>query len=773
MHEWSPSDIGDAAVCRPPGLGHSPKTGSWQCIKPGHADLLLAELYPQIIFLQSPRLNATTMTINEPISVAVVGCGQWGANVVSAFARMNLLAAVTDSDIKQAGKIAEDHGVPFLDWQSVLDDRTITAVALVTPAKDHGRMIEEAILAGKHVYVEKPLALSASDAEMTTNLVARSKITLLVGHILQYHPAFVALKEFVQQGKLGKVRFIRSTRFGPGRIRQDEDALWCLAPHDVSMILSLTGQQPESVRAHGSCFLRSGIADTVNCRLTFPDSLEAEIAVSWAHPYKHRNLVVTGDEGTLVFDDDQPWDGKLKYFKNKLTWQDGYPNLKEGCSETVLVEEKEPLLEQVKHFVECIRTTRRPITDVSEGLAVVNVLEAATQAMRDQRGVPTKSLACKIPMVDLKPQQRRIKANLDKRIAKVLHEGRYVWGPEIEELEQKLASYTGCEHVITCSSGTDALMLALLAIGAVPGDAVLVPAFTFVGTAEPLVLLGIAPVFVDVDPVTLCIDPTLITKGVEAAKKAGCRPVGMITVDLFGHPADYPRLHSLCTELGLWMIADGAQSFGAMVGDQRVGTLASMTTTSFFPAKPLGCYGDGGAVFTSDPELAAKLRSIHQHGKGENRYDHVRRGVNSRLDTLQAAILIEKLDIFPEELKSRQLVAARYAHFLKGIVETPHQPGPETKLHHAWATYTIRLEGRLALQKHLRKLGIESTVHYPLPVHKLEPYQEYPTIEGGCPIAEQATSDVLSIPFHPYLDEHSQWEVSNAVRQFVANRDSK
>lgn len=373
-------------------------------------------------------------------------------------------------------------------------------------------------------------------------------------------------------------------------------------------------------------------------------------------------------------------------------------------------------------------------------------------------------------MVDLKVQQKLIKASLDKRIAKVLHEGKYVWGPEIGEVEQKLAAYTGCEHVITCSSGTDALVLALLAIGLRPGDAVLIPAFTFVGTAEPIVLLGAIPVCVDVDPVTLCIDPALIAKGVEAAKKAGCRPVGIITVDLFGHPADYPRLDSICSDMGLWLIADGAQSFGASVADRRVGTLASMTTTSFFPAKPLGCYGDGGAVFTSDAKLAAKLRSIHQHGKGDSRYDHVNRGVNSRLDTLQAAILLEKLEIFPEELEQRQLVAARYAYFLKGVVETPQQPHPETKMHHAWATYTIRLENRAALQKHLRKHGIESTVHYPLPVHKLEPYQEFPTIEGGCPIAEQATSDVLSIPFHPYLDENTQWEIANAIRQFVADR---
>lgn len=739
------------------------------CIKSDAADILFAASDSHILLLHLMILIDLAMTFNEPVSVAVVGCGQWGVNVASAFARMGLLAAVTDSDIEQADKTARQHNVPALDWKSVLDDPSISAVALVTPARDHARMIEEAVRAGKHVYVEKPLTLSASDAEVVADLVTRSGKILLVGHILQYHPAFLALKSLVQQGKLGRVRFIRSTRFGPGRIRHDEDALWCLGPHDISMILGLTGQQPEFVRAHGSYFLRPDIADTVNCRLTFADELEAEVAVSWAHPYKHRNLMVTGDEGTLVFDDDQPWDSKLRFVKSKFAWEKGHPKLLEGRSEAVAVEEKEPLLEQVKHFVECIRTTRRPTTDVNEGLSVVNVLEAATQAMREQKGVPAKkSQAIKIPMVDLKVQQRLIKAKLDKRIANVLHEGRYVWGPEIAQVEQKLASYTGCEHVITCSSGTDALILALLAISIQPGDAVLVPAFTFIGTAEPIVLLGAVPVCVDVDPDTMCINPSLIAKGVEAAKKAGCRPVGIITVDLFGHPADYARLDPICADLGLWLIADGAQSFGARVGDRRVGNLACMTTTSFFPAKPLGCYGDGGAVFTSDAKLAAKLRSIHQHGKGESRYEHINRGVNSRLDTLQAAILLEKLDIFPQELEQRQQVAARYATFLKGIVHTPQPPHPESGLYHAWATYTIRVDDRTGLQRYLRERGIESTVHYPLPVHKLEPYKEFPTMEGGCPVAEQATSEVLSIPFHPYLDENTQWEISSAVRQFVA-----
>ncbi|KAI4641252.1 hypothetical protein J4E93_008131 [Alternaria ventricosa] len=710
------------------------------------------------------------MAIEKPINTAVVGCGQWGVKVVSAFARMNALAAVSDADVEQANKIAQDHHVPAMDWPSILEDHSITAVAIVTPAKDHANMIEQAIRAGKHVYVEKPLALSSSDAEAVAALVSRSASTFMVGHILQYHPAFLALKSRVQQGQLGRVRFIRSARFGPGRIRQDEDALWCLAPHDISMILGLTGQQPESVRAHGSSFLRAGIADTVNCRLTFADNLEAEIAVSWAHPYKHRSLVVTGDKGTLVFDDDQPWASKLRYFENTLTWKKGCPTFNQGCSEAISVEEREPLMEQIKHFVECVRTARRPITDVREGLSVINVLEAATNAMRDQTGMPTKSLAQKIPMVDLKVQQRLIKAKLDERIANVLHEGQYVWGREIKELEQKLASYTGCEHVITCSSGTDALLLALLAIGLLPGDAVLVPAFTFVATAEPIVLLGATPIFVDIDPVSLCINPDLIAKGVEAARKAGCRPVGMITVDLFGRPADYTRLHSISSDLGLWLIADGAQSFGASVAGKRVGSLACMTTTSFFPAKPLGGYGDGGAIFTSDAELAAKLRSIHQHGQGDHRYHCVRLGMNSRLDTIQAAILLEKLEVFPKELENRQIVAARYASFLKGIVRTPHPPPPETNVCHAWATYTIRLKNRAALQEHLKSVGIDSIPHYPDPLHKLAPYEKYPTIEGGCPVAEEATSEVLSIPFHPYLDENTQWLVSHAVRQFVASQ---
>lgn len=735
-------------------------------------------------------------------TVAVVGCGQWGAKVVSCFARLGVLVAVVDADAEQAGRVAASHDVPALDWDTVLSDESIAAVALASPAKYHAAMILEALHAGKHVYVEKPLALSSSDAERVEAAVLETGKTLLVGHILQYHPGFLALKAQVQEGKLGKLLSIRSTRFGPGRIRHDENSLWCLAPHDVSMILGLIGQEPTSVEAHASTLLQADIEDSVDARLTFPGGVVAEIAVSWIHPYKERNIVVIGDQSTLVFDDGRPWDSKLMLYPNKMVWENGCPNLVEGTPQPVSIEQREPLLEQGRHFIECIRTGARPVTDVREGASVVRVLGAVTEAIRGSLSpnasrpasvsaqsenvspadsvidlklqsdkaptVKTESTTPTVALLDLKTQQELIKPSLDRRIAKVLLQGQYIMGEEVAELEQELSLFSGGAHVIACASGTDALTLAFLALDLRPGDAVLVPAFTFVGTIEPLVILGAIPIFVDVDAETLCIDPALIEKGIEAAKAAGRRAVGIVAVDLYGHPAKHDEIEAVASQAGLWVVADAAQSFGASVsGDRSVGSLAKLTTTSFFPAKPLGCYGDGGAIFTTDSGLAHKLRSIHQHGKGEHKYDHVRVGMNSRLDTLQAAVLLSKLEVFPNELDSRQQIASRYGDLLEGVVRLPQQGAG---VRSAWATYTIRSQHRDALHEYLSGKGVMTAIHYPKPLHQQTPYQHFPTLQGGCPVAEQAAAEVLSLPMHPYLKEEELQRVAEAVQGFCSEK---
>jgi dTDP-4-amino-4,6-dideoxygalactose transaminase len=365
-----------------------------------------------------------------------------------------------------------------------------------------------------------------------------------------------------------------------------------------------------------------------------------------------------------------------------------------------------------------------------------------------------------IPFIDLEAQQARIGDRLDAALNRVLAHGQYIMGPEVAELEDRLSAFCGASHTVACASGTDALALALMALGVGRGDAVLIPSFTFAATAEVVPLLGAVPVFVDVDAESFNLDPAALGAGITTARRAGLRPVGIIAVDLFGQPADYDAIHEVAEAHDLWVIADAAQSFGAGWRSRKVGTLAKLTTTSFFPAKPLGCYGDGGAVFTEDPQLAAVIHSLRVHGQGEDKYDNVRIGINGRLDTLQAAILLTKLDIFADEIRARQRAAARYRELFAGRVTTPSLREEASS---TWAQYTIRSADRDALRKRLAAAGIPTAVYYPRPLHRQTAYRDFPVAEGGCPIAERLASEVLSLPMHPYLDHATQHRIAGVI----------
>lgn len=367
----------------------------------------------------------------------------------------------------------------------------------------------------------------------------------------------------------------------------------------------------------------------------------------------------------------------------------------------------------------------------------------------------------KVPFIDLEMQQKHIKPKLDERLAKVLAHGKYIMGPEVAELETALGKMCDVPHVVSCSNGTDALTLGLMALGVGPGDAVLVPTFTFAATAEVVPLLGAVPIFLDILPGSFNIDPSLVEAGVEVARKAGHRPVGIITVDLFGQPADYDALHQAAKDHDLWLMADAAQSLGASLHGKPVGSLARVTTTSFFPAKPLGCYGDGGAVMTEDADLAATMRSLRVHGQGTDKYDNVRIGLNARLDTLQAAVLLAKLEVFADEIKARQDAARRYDTLLGGMAVTPPLiPGATS----AWAQYTIRSQDRDGLKQNLGAAGVPSVVYYTRPLHHQTAYRDFPVAKGGCPVADQASAEVLSLPMHPYLDTATQERIAAALR---------
>ena len=373
-----------------------------------------------------------------------------------------------------------------------------------------------------------------------------------------------------------------------------------------------------------------------------------------------------------------------------------------------------------------------------------------------------------IPFIDVAAQRRRLGGAIDAAVARVLGHCQFILGPEVRAFEAELAKFCGAKHAVTCASGTDALVLALRARGIGPGDAVICPSFTFCATAEVAALVGATPVFVDVDAATFNIDASKITGAIAAAKRAGLTPKAVVPVDLFGLAADHAAVAAAAEAEGLFILDDAAQAFGATFNNRRLGTFGHATATSFFPAKPLGCYGDGGAVMTDDDAMADDMRSLRMHGQGSDRYDNVRIGLASRLDTIQAAILSEKLKIFPDEIEARNRVARRYSEALGDVVIVPQVPPGSTSV---WAQYTIRVAagGRDKLAAALKAEGIPTAIYYPIPLHRQQAYKHFPVGEGGVAVSDRLASEVISLPMHAYLDEPTQSRIIDAVRRALGS----
>lgn len=369
-----------------------------------------------------------------------------------------------------------------------------------------------------------------------------------------------------------------------------------------------------------------------------------------------------------------------------------------------------------------------------------------------------------VSFIDLAAQQNQIKTKIDQRIQDVLAHGKYILGPEVIELEKKLSEFSNVKNTVTCANGTDALLLALMALDAQKGDAIFCPTFTFAATAEVVPCLGATPVFVDSHERTFNMDTNSLKQAIIDANAMGLSPKGIIVVDLFGLPADYDAIETIAKENDLWIIADSAQSYGAEYKGRVTGAIGDIATTSFFPAKPLGCYGDGGAIFTDNEELAALMTSYRFHGKGSHKYDNERIGMNSRLDTIQAGILLEKLEIYKTEIESRNQIAQRYIEGLAdGVVKSPHVPAG---LKSVWAQFTVIAEtedARATLMANLKENGIPSVVYYPMPLHRQTAYKEFPISGNGLPVAESLSKRVFSLPMHPYLDENTQDKIIEAI----------
>jgi len=385
--------------------------------------------------------------------------------------------------------------------------------------------------------------------------------------------------------------------------------------------------------------------------------------------------------------------------------------------------------------------------------------------------------------IDLAAQQSRIKAKIDANIQTVLSHGKYIMGPEVAELEKRLAEYVGCKHAVGCASGTDALLMALMVLEVGPGDAVFTSPFTFIATAEVIQLLGATPVFVDIDQSTFNINPDKLEAAIKAVQSndPSIHPLPsnsnfsilnskcLIPVDLFGLPADYERIDAIARKYGLSVIEDAAQSFGAEFNGKKACSFGHIAATSFFPAKPLGCYGDGGMCFTDDDEIAGVLESIRVHGKGTHKYDNARIDINVRLDTLQAAILLAKLDIFPEEIELRNKVAERYNQLLSPC-SMLHAPCVPSGYKSAWAQYSLLAdspEAKANLQDALKEKGIPTAVYYPKPLHLQTAFKDLGYNKGDFPLSEDASERIFSIPMHPYLTAEDQKLIAEAITNWV------
>ena len=377
-----------------------------------------------------------------------------------------------------------------------------------------------------------------------------------------------------------------------------------------------------------------------------------------------------------------------------------------------------------------------------------------------------------IPFIDLKAQQKLIRHKIDERIKIVLDHGQYILGPEVKELERKLSIYTNSEFVLCCSSGTDALLLALLGLKLKAGEGVIVPAFSFASSAEVMPLLGAIPIFIDIEDDTFNMDPSKLADAFNTATEMGIIVKGIMSVGLFGQPADMDPINEFAKNNNLWVLDDAAQSFGGKYHGNNVGNLCEVTATSFFPAKPLGCYGDGGAIFTNDPEIYEIANSSHVHGMGKSRYEYDRIGMNARISTIQAAILLEKLEIFPSELNKRQAVANNYYKHLNDLNLKIKLPLLKSKFISSWAQYTIILPDNInrdKLQESLKFKDIPTAVYYPIPLNEHKPYKNYPVSKSGLINTNYLARNVLSLPMHPYLSEDDIIYISKNIYEAFKN----
>ncbi len=897
--------------------------------------------------------------------VAVIGAGYWGRNHIRNFYQLDALKCVCDTKKEILSDLLANYkGVKLTEsYEDILKDSSIDAVVLATPAVDHASMAIKAIEAGKDVLVEKPLALSVEEAKPVVDLAEQKKAILMVGHILLYHPAVQELKRLVDDGSLGKILYVQSNRLSMGKVRSEENILWSFAPHDISMILHLIGEPPQTVRAFGASYLQEGIEDVTVSILDFSEKVSAHIYVSWMHAFKEHRLVVTGEKRTAVFEDSRSTE-KLRIFDSSFEWLRRRPAPVKGGIHVIELDELEPLTQECAHFLKCIETRQPPKSDGKEGLATLDVLEKCFNSMKkvnqrsetismgvSQRGkayfahptavvdepcsigpdvqiwhfshvmknaeigaksklgqnvlvgkgvkigenckiqnnvsvyagvtledhvfcgpsmvftnvhnprceIPRMSelkptlvkrgatiganatIICgntigiyafigsgavvtkdapdyalmmgtparrvgwmcrcgvrleakdnsssvwecgscgdnyhlqgtdkivrmdpeaetpRIPLLDLEKQNAPIRDECMRAIKGVIDNNRFIMGPEVEGLEKEIADYCGSRYAVGVTSGTDALLVSLMALGVGPGDEIITSPFTFFATVGSVLRVGAKVVFADIDPVTFNIDPKQVERLVNKNTKA------IIPVHLFGQCADMDPILQTAKEKGVPVIEDAAQAIGSDYKDRRAGAIGTLGCFSFFPSKNLGAFGDGGMVTTNDPELAELIKILRAQGS-KPKYYHKVVGGNFRLDAIQAAILRVKMRYLESWHEMRQTNANHYTRLFNEHNLLKHVTPPKVvEKRHIFNQYVIRVPKRDELKNYLSDNGVTTEIYYPAPVHLQECMGDAGYKEGDFPVTEAACLEVLALPIYPGLAEANVEYIVSKIKEF-------
>jgi UDP-2-acetamido-3-amino-2,3-dideoxy-glucuronate N-acetyltransferase len=906
------------------------------------------------------------MDTGSDIKIAVVGAGYWGKNHVRNFAELGALRCVCDGDPQALKRAADNYeNIDCVrSYDEVLSNDEIRGVVIATPASTHFDLARKAIEAGKDVLVEKPLALDTGEAEKLVEEADRRGAILMVGHILLYHPAVIKLKEIVDSGRLGKIHYIQSNRLSMGKIRNEENILWSFAPHDVSMILYLLEDVPQSIRAFGSSHLQKGIEDVTVSILDFPDGTGAHIYVSWMNPFKEHRLVVIGDAGMAVFEDSRP-ENKLRICHNSFEWVHRRPVPRKGEEEPVEVDSGEPLKMECMHFLECIAGRVTPRSDGREGLNTLRVLQECYRSMKGAQeidensfGAPRKEeesyfahetaviddpasigkgtriwhfshimegaalgencrlgqnvlvgrgvkigenckiqnnvsiyegvtledhvfcgpsmvftnvfnprceiprmneirptlvkrgatiganatiicgnsigeyafigagavvtdsvpdhalmlgnparragwmclcgnrldgsdefgadLTCSacgghyrrlegerieehdgratvrsVPLLDLKAQYRSMEREIRAAIDRVLESQRFILGPEVEAFEKETAEYVGADHAVGVSSGTDALLVAMMALGVGPGDEVITTPFTFFATVGSILRLGAEPVFADIDPETFNIDVEMVKRLVGPKTKV------IMPVHLFGQCVDMDPLLEIAGDHGPAIVEDAAQAIGSGYKGRLAGGIGTAGCFSFFPSKNLGGFGDGGMVTTNDADLAERMRIIRNQG-AKPKYHHRVIGGNFRLDALQAAVLRVKLRSLEDRHEARRRNADFYTRGLEdlGLAQEKVKPPRVLFQRHIFNQYVIKTDLRDELRSFLAEKGVGSEIYYPKPLHLQECLSKKGYSEGDLPVSEEMCRKVLALPVYPELSQESKEYVLARIAEF-------